>query len=289
MTFLTAPRTAPLSRRTLLAAAAGATAVGFTAAQADFLRARAQEDQSLQDILDIIVTTEAFGVAFLGAGLEANANGEFDAAWSDRLVAIVTAAHAQEQAHKEAFEAAGGTALYETFTVPPSYLTLFADFFTAIVEQETAETGAAAAAIRQFSDLGRPDLVKVMFQYGAEEAEHRVLANYAAGSRPANDRAFANAPYDTVAEFLDSLRSRGIIEGVGTEVSYPGPLEPDFTNVIETEPGGVAVDCGDVASTPIPATPESGTPESTGATTPEAQPSLAGATPATTPGATPAA
>lgn len=256
-----------LSRRSLLVAAgvtAGATAVGFSTAQTSFLKARAQEDQGVQDILDIIVTTETFGVAFLGAGLEANANGEFDVAWSDRLVAIVTAAQAQEQAHKEAFEAAGGTSLFETFTVPPTALTVFSDFFTALVQQETAETGAAAAAIRQFSDLGRTDLVKVMFQYGAEEAEHRVLANYAAGSRPANDRAFAQAPYETVSEFLESLRTRGIIEGEGTEVTYPGPVEIDFTNVIETEPGGVAVECGPdgtpTAGTPTAGTPTAGTP-----------------------------
>ena len=269
MTIQEALRTTTLSRRSVLLGA-GASAVAFTAAQSSFLRTQAAQSESLQDILDIIATTETFGVAFLGAGLEANRNGEYDVPWPDNVVEIVEAARAQEQFHLEAFESLGGQSLYDTFTVPPTTLTVFNDFFAAVVDQETAETGSQGAAIRAFTAMGRPDLVKVAFQYGAEEAEHRLLANYTLGNRPANDRVFAQAPYETLGEFLQSLRTRGIIEGAGTEVSYPGPGEIDDSNVIETEPGGVAVSCGDSATpgagtggsgTPESGTPESGTPE----------------------------
>lgn len=267
-------RTVSLSRRSLMAGV-GVSAVAFTTAQSTFLRARAQESESLQNILDIIATAETFGVTVLGAGLQAAQNGDFDIPWSDRLFAIVAAAQAQEQFHLDFFESAGGQSLYDTFTVPPTTLTVFADFFAAVVAEETAETGSQVAAIAAFTEMGRPDLVKVAYQYGAEEAEHRLLANYALGNRPANDRAFANAPYDTLDEFLESLRTRGIIDGEGTEITYPGPFEIDASNVIETEPGGVSVACGSDAtpgvgtptssrpprSIPDAGTPEVGTPE----------------------------
>jgi len=231
-----------LSRRTVLAGA-GIAAAGFTAAQAGFLRAVAAQSDELQDILDITATTERFGVTFLGEGLASNELGNFDRPWPDDVVAVVTAARAQEQFHLDAFEAAGGVALVDTFTIPEEFLTSFDAFFGAVVEQETAEIGAQIAAMTAFTELQRPDLVKLSFQYAAEEAEHRLLANYTLGTRPANDVAFASAPFETVAEFLASLEERGIIGGTGAKIIYPGPGQIDATNVIETEPGGPAVDC----------------------------------------------
>ncbi len=247
-------RTVSLSRRSLMAGV-GVSAVAFTTAQSTFLRARAQESESLQDILDVTVTVEQFGITFLGAGLEAQRNGDYDMPWPEQVVAIVEAARAQEAAHLAAFEAAGGKSLVDSFTIPPNTLLVFNDFFSAVVDQETAETAAQIAALRTFTEMGRPDLVKVAFQYGAEEAEHRVLANYTRGNRPANDRAFAGAPYQSVSEVLDSMRARGVIDGGGTEVAYPGPGEIDDSNITETEPGGIAVACGPSA-TPAAATPQ---------------------------------
>ncbi|MDQ3540664.1 MAG: hypothetical protein M3440_08260 [Chloroflexota bacterium] len=231
-----------LSRRTVLMSA-GLGAVGFTAAQAGFLRTMAAQSDELQDILDITATTERFGVTFLGEGLASNEAGNFDRAWPDAVVAVVTAARAQEQFHLDAFEEAGGTALVDTFTIPEDFLTSFDAFFGALVEQESAEVGAQVAAMKAFTELERPDLVKISFQYAAEEAEHRLLANYTLGTRPANDVAFPAAPFETVADFLASLEERGIIGGSGTEIVFPGPGEIDDTNVTEQEPGGPAVDC----------------------------------------------
>jgi len=137
--------------------------------------------------------------------------------------------------------AAGGKALVDTFTVPLAFLTERDAFFGAVVEQETAETATQIAGLRTFTELGRPDLVKVGFQYAAEEAEHRLVANDSLGTRPANDFAFAPRLFETVGEFLDSLEERGIIGGSGTEIVFPGPGEIDDTNVTEREPGGVEI------------------------------------------------
>jgi len=83
-----------------------------------------------------------------------------------------------------------------------------------------------------FVTLARLDLVKASFQYAVEEAEHRLVANHAAGARPANNIAFAPKMYNTVAEYLANLRQLGIIGGTGMI---------DGTNVIERMPGGVSV------------------------------------------------
>ena len=232
----------PISRRTMLKGV-GVGAVGFTVAQSAFLRSNAAQSDTVQDVLDITATTERFGVTFLGEGLRSNSEGNFDRVWPEPVIAIVEAARAQEQFHLDAFEAAGGAPLVDTFTIPPEFLTSFDAFFGAVVEQEAAEIAAQIAAMAVFTEMMRPDLVKVSFQYAAEEAEHRVLANYTLGTRPPNDVAFAPALFDSVGAFLESLEQRGIIGGTGMEIVYPGPGEIDPTNVTEQTPGGMVVDC----------------------------------------------
>lgn len=253
MTTMTTLMGAHVSRRTLLKGSAlGAT--GFTAAQTEFLRSVAAQSDEIQDILDITATTERFGVTFLGSGIQSNNDGNFDQPFPDPVIAILRAARAQEQFHLDAFEQAGGTPLVDTFTVPPEFLTNHDAFFSAIVEQEAAEIAAQIAAMKVFTELGRPDLAKVSFQYAAEEAEHRLLANYTLGTRPANDVAFAPAMFETIQDFLDSLEERGIIGGNGTEIVFPGPGDIMADDVIEQEPGGVEVQC-DGNATPESATP----------------------------------
>lgn len=235
---------ARISRRTLFKTT-GTVGLGLMLANAGLLRAAAAESERVQDILNITATTEAFGVTFLGAAIASAQNGGFQAKpIPDPVLAILIAARAQEQFHLDFFRSAGGQLLTDTFTLPdPRLLTEYDRFFGALVEQETAEVAAQIAALRTYTAVKRPDLVKVSFQYAAEEAEHRLLANYALGTRPANDRAFAPMLFQTVGEFLASLRQRGIIGGRGQAVRYPGPGTIDPTNVIERTPGGPQVAC----------------------------------------------
>ena len=242
---------APWTRRTLLKTA-GAGAAALTLAQVDFVRSAAQEDDELQRILDIVCTTETFGVTVLGYAIEAAEAGEYTPPIPEPVIAILKAAQAQEQAHLDYFSELGGEALTETFTVPPEALTDSAVFFQALVDQEARETSAAIAAIGAFAELGRFDLVKDIYQYGAEEAEHRHLANYALGVRPANDRAFADHLFPTVEDFYAAIEAAGFIDGPGTEITYPGPVEIDDTGVTEEEPGGPDAACA------VDATPTAG-------------------------------
>jgi hypothetical protein len=234
---------AQLSRRVVLKGA-GALGVGAALAPLGGVQQAAAQTETIQDILNITATTEAFGVTVLGEALASAEAGNFSEPIPDLVIAILTAARAQEQFHLEFFQGLGGELLTDTFTVPPELLTDNATFFSTVVLQEAAEIAAQLAAFPTFIELGRPDLVKVSFQYAAEEAEHRVLANYALGTRPANDVAFAPVLFGSVAEFYDSLKERGIIGGSGTEIIYPGPGEIDASNVINTEPDGPEVSCG---------------------------------------------
>lgn len=255
------------SRRTMLKAA-GVGAAGFTLEQTNFLRAEAKTSQRLQDVLDITATIERFGVTFNGEGLRANKDKKFDKAWPDEVVAVVTAVRAQEHYHLDAWQKAGGRPLYKSFTVPADYLTNFNKFFAAVVAEEAAETAAQIAAMKVFTELQRPDLVKLSFQYAAEESEHRVLANYVLGTRPPNDNAFAPAMFNTVDDFLVYWKKNGIIGGKGTKITYPGPGSIDSTNVTNKTPGGTAVSCTFPSAAATPAGPSSsdGTTPAAGAT-----------------------
>lgn len=228
-----------LSRRTLLKAA-GAGLAGVTLAQAGLFRALAAESESVQEILDITVTVERFGVTFLGAGIASAQQKNFNKPIPAPVLAILKAAQAQEHFHLAFFERAGGRPLVETFTIPPVALTDYDTFFKAIVVEETAEVAAQIAAIGVYAEMKRPDLVKISFQYAAEEAEHRVLANSALGTRPANDLAFEPMLFGTVGALLVSLAQRGLIGGTGTATAYPGPHPIDATNVTNRTPSGPA-------------------------------------------------
>ena len=252
-----------VSRRGLLKGV-GATAVGLGLAQTGLSTAglssnglkqlarggswspapAAAAAENLQDILDITTTTEAFGVTILGAGIASNEAGNFDPPIPDDVIAILKAARAQEMFHLQFFQSLGGNMLVDTFHVPdPAILTDPVVFFQTIDQQETREVAAQIAAMQTFTELGRPDLVKVSFQYAAEEGEHRLLGSYASGNRPPNNRGFAPKPYETVGEFYAELQALGIIGGDGPAATYPGPGEIDTSNVIETTPGGPMVVC----------------------------------------------
>jgi hypothetical protein len=109
-------------------------------------------------------------------------------------------------------------------------LTDYDTLFTTVVKLEAAFIAAYMAAAREFADMNKPDLVKVAYQIGTVEAEHRVLANYALGARPANNLAFQQAMFATVGDAANALKQFGFIGGSGMQVNYPGPDSIDKAN-----------------------------------------------------------
>lgn len=216
----------------------------------------AGEPEQVQDILDILATNEAFGVTLVGTILDNVAKGNYNPAIPPLVVKILTGVRAQEQFHLDFLKGAGAKLRTETFHIEDT--TIFANpmaLFKDLVELEDAAIAAVMASLHTFTREQRIDLIKANFQFAAEEAEHRLLANRALGTRPANDHAFAPALFGTVAEFYARLQQKGIIGGSGLPITYPGPGAIDPTNVIYRTPGGPLVACSALPPTLPPALP----------------------------------
>ena len=249
-------RNTRFSRRNLFRGA-GALGLGLAAAQvldfstAPLMRAAAADSESAQDIINIAATAEQLAVTLLGGAVSQAMAGKYDKPIPDSVIAILQAARAEEQYHLDYLLAAGAKPLTSTFTIPdPKLLTDYDTLFGTIVALEGAFIAAYTAAMAEFAQLGQPELVKVAYQVGAVEAEHRVLANYALGTRPANDLAFEANAFATVGDAAAALQQLGFIGGSGTQVSYPGPGMIVTTGVENTQPGGPSAGCVAPGMTP---------------------------------------
>jgi hypothetical protein len=232
-----------LTRRAVLR---GTTALGagVLAARLGLLRAVAQETESVKQILDIAVTAEAMAVTLLGGAIDQARKGAYDKPVPDPVIAILEGARAAEQFHYEYLTAAGAQPLTTTFTIPDtSILTKYDSLFQTIVTLDTAFIAAYMAAAQQFTRLKQPDLVRVAFQIAGVEAEHRVLANVALGTRPANDVAFEAALFQTVGQAATALKDLGYIGGRGPSVTYPGPGAIRRDLITQQTPGDVSAVC----------------------------------------------
>ncbi len=192
--------------------------------------------ESVQDILNVAVTAEAFAVTFLGVALDAAAAGTL--VLDPEAVGSFVAARAAEQAHYDVLIASGAAPLTTTFTLPDGdILTDPATFFETVVSLEEAFISAYLTAAQSFVAQGEPELAQVALQIGAVEAEHRVGVRFfgiAAGAlddEVPNDVAFEKALFKQVSEAADLLTERGFIGGDGTAVEFPGPGAIDVTGV----------------------------------------------------------
>ncbi len=253
LTLDRALQSARLTRRGILLGTA-ATGAGFLAARLGLLRAVAQESESVKQIIDIAATAEAMAVTLLGGAIDQARKGAYDKPIPEVVLRILEAARATEQFHYEYLTAAGAQPLTTTFNVPDtSILTQYDSLFRTIVTLEGAFIAAYIAAARQFTVLQQPELVKVAFQIAGTEAEHRVLANFALGTRPANDVAFEAALFQTVGQAAATLQQAGYLGGRGPSVTYPGPGMIQRDLVIEQRPGGPSAVCAPPQSGRVPA------------------------------------
>ena len=196
--------------------------------------------ESVQDIIDIAATAEAFAVTALGGALESAANGTL--ALSEEAIQSLRAARAAEQAHYEFLIDNGAEPLTTTFTIPDeALLTDPATFLTTLITLEEAFIAAYIAAAQQFVAQGEGKLAQVALQIGAVEAEHRAGVRFFAIEAGViqgvpNDVAFEQALFGSVSEAAAALEELGFIGGEGTEVEYPGPGEIDTELVRNREP-----------------------------------------------------
>ncbi len=196
--------------------------------------------ESVQDIINIAATAEAFAVTALGGALENAAMGKL--ALNAEHVQALTAARAEEQAHYQFLTGAGAKPLTTTFTVPdPKIVTDVPTFLKTLIMLEEAFIAAYLAAAQEFAILGEARLAQVALQIGAVEAEHRAGVRFfaiQAGvlSGTPNDVAFEKALFTSVGQAAAALQQLGFIGGSGEQITYPGPGVIDFTGVTQLQP-----------------------------------------------------
>ncbi len=196
--------------------------------------------ESVQDIINIAVTAEAFAVTALGGALENAASGRL--ALNAEQQQTLRAARAAERAHYDYLIGAGAKPLTTTFTIPdPTIVTDVPTFLKTLITLEEAFIAAYIAAAQEFAILGEAELAQVALQIGAVEAEHRAGVRFYAVQAGVitgvpNDVAFEQALFGSVGEAAAALEELGFIGGEGTEVEYPGPGEIDTELVRNRQP-----------------------------------------------------
>lgn len=217
-----------------------AATLGFTSSDNTAIRRQAAACESVQEIVNIAVTAEAFAVTALGGAIENAVAGDLDL--TDEAIQALVAARAAEQAHYEFLVDSGAEPLTTTFTIPdPAIVTDTATFYPTLIALEEAFIAAYIAAAQVFAIRREPRLAQIALQIGAVEAEHRVGVRFFAIDAGIltgvpNDVAFEQALFTSVGEAAATLEQLGFIGGTGTEITYPGPGEIDTTGVSELLP-----------------------------------------------------
>lgn len=201
------------SRRGLLKLT-GAAGAGMALAQMGALGALAQSNETVADIINIAATAEALAVSLFGAAIAGASKYDGGKGLSPMLVTYAKAIQAEEQDHYKFLTGAGAKALTLTFTIPQN----LADITTSstalmkfVVSAEEIFIGAYTAAGQEFTDLNQPTLVTYALEIASVEAQHRVLANYAAGAMPPNNLGFEKAPYASVGDAATVLKNLGLL------------------------------------------------------------------------------
>ncbi|MDQ2787692.1 MAG: ferritin-like domain-containing protein, partial [Chloroflexota bacterium] len=121
----------------------------------------------------------------------------------------IQAALVEEQLHQILFTAQGGDSLADTFSFPQGAAT-FTNLQTFIATQQMLEgvfDSAFLAAVREFAEIGEPQLAQIASQIASVESEHRALGRAIAGLEPAD-----NWTYAPVLERISYLLDRSIIK-----------------------------------------------------------------------------
>ncbi len=204
--------------------------------------------ENVNDILNIAQTAEYFAVTFLTAAL----NNAGTIGLTGLTLEIVQAILAAEILHVQFLTAVGATPLTTNFTIPdPTALTDFTTFFKNVEAADTIFVGAYLAAIREFAELGQPQLSKIAAQFMGVEAEHRVLARAAlatakndAASIPPNNKGYETDLFLYVREAAALLEALGFVGGTGAAAAFPGLAAATTATggimIIQTSPNSAA-------------------------------------------------
>jgi hypothetical protein len=210
-----------ITRRRMLGRAGALAAAGGVATLARPGAAGATGmEWSLRRFLDFTVTQEEFGVTVL-----TNAIRRAPGTPSAQFVPVLRAAVTTEFTHVQALEAIGGRPLTSRFWIPNAVFDGGVGLFTSLAVVEAIEVSLYLVGVSLFS--GRSDAfgARLCAEALGTEAEHRVLARFAASqlgapTAPPNNVGFEPFPYKNSTQVMKVLMSLGI--GYGEPGAAPG-------------------------------------------------------------------
>ncbi len=202
---------------------------------------------TIQDILNVLVTLERFGVAVVTANL----TGKIQPRLHPLHIPIEQASVAAFLAQTDFWESRSGRSLTDTFTlpVPPGESTPGLQ----AKEQDTVlYVGAFTAAARQFAELGQPHLATYACQTASVHAENRALARAVLilegvpHEMPPADKAFETDLFRTVRDAYKAMSDAGLFGRLSVPVPYPtraavlAAAGPMARLIVQTTPNGAA-------------------------------------------------
>ena len=182
--------------------------------------------ESVQGIINIMVTAEAFAVAALSRALANAASGQL--ALNAEHVQMLTAARAQEYAHYQFLAGMHAKPSTTAFTLPDKVVTDVPTFLKTLIWLEEWFVAAYLAAAQEFAILNQPVMAQLAMSIGSVEAEHRVGIRFFAIEAGVitglpNDIGFQQAFFSSVGDAAAALRQKGFIGGSGTPITFTGP------------------------------------------------------------------
>lgn len=187
-------------------------------------------EDSIKTIFSIAATAERLAVTFYSNGVKNFGKLGIHGLNADDIEAALV----EEQIHELFFVANGGAPLTSTFSFPHGQAT-FENLQLFIATQQQLEgvfDSAFLAAIKEFAQLGRPDLAQIAGQIACIESEHRALGRQIAGLSPADNWAFAPVFVESVGDAPAVIAAAGFLSPVpGNTFTYHqvSTVEPGVT------------------------------------------------------------
>jgi hypothetical protein len=186
------------------------------------------DHDSLQDILDFLVTEEQLGVTFVSAAVQASPGTA-----SEAFAPVLRNAVTQEFHHVEALKQAGGRALTTSYWFPDAaFDNGGVGLFSTLEIVETVEISLYLLGVSAFARAGEDVGARLCAEAMGTEAVHRALVRFAQGELGRdvgvpNDVGFENFDWPSLAAVRRELEQLGIGygeegQGAGRFYEYPG-------------------------------------------------------------------
>lgn len=176
--------------------------------------------RSLRRFLNFTVTQEQFGVTAVTAAIR-----KAPGTPSEQFVPVLRAAVTTEFTHVQALKAIGAKPLTSKFWIPDAVFDGGVGLFTSLAAVEAIEVSLYLVGITAFTVRSNAFGARLCAEALGTEAEHRVLARFAASqlgapTAPPNNVGFEPFPHKTTAQVRKALTGLGI--GYGKQSSAPG-------------------------------------------------------------------